>query len=142
MKIEFKLYASLGQYLPAAVRQDNRLPLEVAEAATIRQVIEPFGLPEKLVHLVLVTESAEVGASLNGVDISPCVDHLFPEDTAIDKKSEHLSGPRCRLVFAIRELLKPFNELLIFPRPGLADCPGPCLIESAALEITEISADV
>ncbi len=61
MKIEFKLYASLGQYLPAAVRQDNRMPLELAEGATIGQVIEPFGLPEKLVHLVLV----------NGVYVAP-----------------------------------------------------------------------
>jgi sulfur carrier protein ThiS len=61
MKIEFKLYASLGQYLPANVRQDNRMPLEVPEGATIRQIIEPFGLPEKLVHLVLV----------NGVYIPP-----------------------------------------------------------------------
>lgn len=61
MKIEFKLYASLGQYLPAAVRQDNRMPLEVAEGATIREIIEPFGLPEKMVHLVLV----------NGVYVAP-----------------------------------------------------------------------
>jgi sulfur carrier protein ThiS len=61
MKIEFKLYASLGQYLPAAVRQDNRMPLDVPEGATIGQVIEPFGLPEKLVHLVLV----------NGVYVPP-----------------------------------------------------------------------
>ena len=61
MKIEFKLYASLGQYLPPAVRQDNRMPLDVVEGSTIGQIIEPFGLPEKLVHLVLV----------NGVYIAP-----------------------------------------------------------------------
>jgi sulfur carrier protein ThiS len=61
MKIEFKLYASLTEYLPAAVRQDNRMPLEVAEGATIGEVIGPFGLPEKLVHLVLV----------NGVYVAP-----------------------------------------------------------------------
>jgi sulfur carrier protein ThiS len=61
MKIEFKLYASLGDYLPAAVRYDNRMPLEVAPGATIREVIEPFGLPEKMVHLVLV----------NGVYVAP-----------------------------------------------------------------------
>ncbi len=61
MKIEFKLYASLGQYLPAEVRQNNRMPLEIAEGASIGQVIEPFGLPPKLVHLVLV----------NGVYVAP-----------------------------------------------------------------------
>ena len=61
MKIEFKLYASLGQYLPAEVRQDNRMPLDIAEGATIGEVIEPFSLPQKLVHLVLV----------NGVYVPP-----------------------------------------------------------------------
>jgi sulfur carrier protein ThiS len=61
MKIIFKLYASLTQYLPAQVRQDNRLPLEVSPGTSIAQVIEPFGLPDKLVHLVLV----------NGVFIPP-----------------------------------------------------------------------
>lgn len=61
MQIEFKLYASLGQYLPAQVRQENRMPLEVAAGASIAQIIQPFGLPEKLVHLVLV----------NGVYVPP-----------------------------------------------------------------------
>ena len=54
MKITFKLYASLTQYLPAEARTDNRITLELADGATIGQVIEPFGLPPKLVHLVLV----------------------------------------------------------------------------------------
>ena len=54
MQITFKLFASLGDYLPAAVRPGNEMALPVAEGATIAQVIEPFGLPPKLVHLVLV----------------------------------------------------------------------------------------
>lgn len=54
MQITFKLYASLGEYLPADRRQGNELPLEVAEGATIAEVIAPFNLPTKLVHLVLV----------------------------------------------------------------------------------------
>jgi sulfur carrier protein ThiS len=54
MQITFKLYASLTQYLPAERRADNRMPLDLPEGATIAQVIEPFGLPGKLVHLVLV----------------------------------------------------------------------------------------
>jgi sulfur carrier protein ThiS len=54
MKITFKLFASLGDYLPASVRPANEMSLPVAEGATIAQVIEPFGLPPQLVHLVLV----------------------------------------------------------------------------------------
>lgn len=54
MHITFKLFASLGDYLPASVRPGNEMRLPVAEGATITQVIEPFGLPPKLVHLVLV----------------------------------------------------------------------------------------
>ncbi len=54
MHVTFKLYASLTQYLPPERRNDNRMPLELPEGTTIAQLIEPFGLPEKLVHLVLV----------------------------------------------------------------------------------------
>lgn len=61
MKITFKLFASLTDYLPSQARGDNQLPLDVAPGATILQVIEPYGLPHKMVHLVLV----------NGVYIPP-----------------------------------------------------------------------
>jgi sulfur carrier protein ThiS len=54
MQITFKLYASLGEFLPADRRRGNELPLEVAEGATIEQVIALFNLPPRLVHLVLV----------------------------------------------------------------------------------------
>lgn len=54
MRITFKLYASLWEYLPADRRQGNELALEVPEGSTIVQVIEPYNLPMKLVHLVLV----------------------------------------------------------------------------------------
>lgn len=54
MQITFKLYASLGQHLPQEHRTGNQMPLVVAEGATIAQVIEPFALPMKLVHLVLI----------------------------------------------------------------------------------------
>jgi sulfur carrier protein ThiS len=54
MQITFKLYASLGDYLPADKRRGNEMPLTVAEGATVQGVIEPFGLPAKMVHLVLV----------------------------------------------------------------------------------------
>jgi sulfur carrier protein ThiS len=54
MDITFKLFASLGDYLPSAVRPGNEMRLTVDDGATIAQVIEPFALPPKLVHLVLV----------------------------------------------------------------------------------------
>lgn len=54
MKITFKLFASLTDYLPQQARYTNVLELEVAAGSTILQIIEPFGLPEKMVHLVLI----------------------------------------------------------------------------------------
>jgi molybdopterin synthase sulfur carrier subunit len=57
MKITFKLFASLTDYLPPTARGGNVVELDVAQDATISQVIEPFGLPPKLVHLVLVNGS-------------------------------------------------------------------------------------
>jgi sulfur-carrier protein len=54
MKISLKLFASLGDYLPADKRQGNIVELDVSPQASITQIIEPYGLPPKLVHLVLV----------------------------------------------------------------------------------------
>jgi sulfur carrier protein ThiS len=61
MQITFKLYASLGEHLPHDKRQGNTMTLDVAPGASILQVIAPFALPMKLVHLVLV----------NGVYVPP-----------------------------------------------------------------------
>lgn len=52
--ITFKLYASLTEHLPPAHRVGNQMALRVAPDATIAQIIEPFALPMKLVHLVLI----------------------------------------------------------------------------------------
>lgn len=54
MDITFKLFATLTDYLPPDARRSNVVQLSVSDDATIMQIIEPFGLPEKLVHLVLV----------------------------------------------------------------------------------------
>lgn len=54
MNITFKLFATLTDYLPAEVRRSNQTALDVPADASILQIIEPFGLPPKLVHLVLV----------------------------------------------------------------------------------------
>ena len=61
MRITFKLYASLTQHLPAEARQSNQIGLDIAEGTPIARIIEPFGMPERLVHLVLV----------NGVYVAP-----------------------------------------------------------------------
>jgi sulfur carrier protein ThiS len=61
MRITFKLYASLTQHLPPDARQGNQVPLDIAPDATIADIIEPFNLPMKLVHLVLI----------NGVYVAP-----------------------------------------------------------------------
>ena len=61
MNITFKLYASLTQYLPEAAQRSNQMPMIVAPEATIADIVKPFGMPPKLVHLVLV----------NGVFIAP-----------------------------------------------------------------------
>ncbi len=54
MNITFKLFATLTDYLPAEARRSNQVALDVAQDASISQIIEPFGMPPKLVHLVLV----------------------------------------------------------------------------------------
>jgi sulfur carrier protein ThiS len=54
MNITFKLFASLTEFLPQQARYTNVIEIDVAPDATIAQIIEPFGLPEKMVHLVLV----------------------------------------------------------------------------------------
>lgn len=54
MRITFKLFAQLADYLPADLKSGNEMALDVAPSDTIAQVIEPFHLPAPLVHLVLV----------------------------------------------------------------------------------------
>ena len=53
MKIGFKLFASLTDYLPSD-RRGNRIELEVGEGTTIAELIMRFNLPERSAHLVLV----------------------------------------------------------------------------------------
>lgn len=53
MNITLKLFATLGDYLPAGARY-NQIELPLPDGTTVAQAIEPFNLPPKLVHLVLV----------------------------------------------------------------------------------------
>jgi len=54
MQILFKLYASLTDYLPAERRPGNAIELDVNEGASVAEIIAPFNLPMKMVHLVLI----------------------------------------------------------------------------------------
>ncbi|CAN1569901.1 MoaD/ThiS family protein [Limnohabitans sp. B9-3] len=54
MDITFKLFATLTDYLPPAARRSNALNMEVDDDLTVKQLIDLFAMPEKLVHLVLV----------------------------------------------------------------------------------------
>lgn len=54
MNITFKLFATLTDHLPAEARRSNQINLDVAADASISQIIEPYGIPPKLVHLVLI----------------------------------------------------------------------------------------
>lgn len=62
MKITFKLFANLTDYLPLE-RTYNAVELDVAPTTTIRDLVNRFNLPDKMVHLVLI----------NGVYIEPPV---------------------------------------------------------------------
>ena len=71
MKITFRLFATLTDYLPPEARRANQLELEVAPTDSIATIIAPFGMPPKLVHLVLVNGryvAPEVRASTTLVD--------------------------------------------------------------------------
>lgn len=58
MRITFKAFATLGDYLPrehaGRARSGNELPLDVPEGTTLQAVLDRFPLPRALVHLVLV----------------------------------------------------------------------------------------
>ena len=60
MKVTFKLFASLTDYLPPE-RKYNAIELEVAPDTTLGELIARFNMPSKLVHLVLV----------NGIYVEP-----------------------------------------------------------------------
>ena len=61
MQITFKLFAGLTDYLPLDRRTSNQVALDVAPASSIADIIAPFNLPMKMVHLVLI----------NGVYVAP-----------------------------------------------------------------------
>ena len=57
LRITFKLFATLQDYLPAEAKKTNALTLDLADGTTVAQIVERFALPLKLVHLVLIDGS-------------------------------------------------------------------------------------
>ncbi|MBT0961171.1 MoaD/ThiS family protein [Denitromonas iodatirespirans] len=53
MKLKFKLFASLVDYLPPE-RKGNIVELDLPAGTTIQSVIEQHQVPERCAHLVLV----------------------------------------------------------------------------------------
>lgn len=53
MKLTFKLYASLAEYLPAEAN-NHALVVEVADGASVFDVIDQHRVPRDSAHLVLV----------------------------------------------------------------------------------------
>jgi molybdopterin synthase sulfur carrier subunit len=53
MKIKFKLYATLSDYLPDDAI-DNAVDIDVPEDASPNSIIDRFRVPRELSHLVLV----------------------------------------------------------------------------------------
>ncbi|MEZ5479337.1 MAG: MoaD/ThiS family protein [Thiolinea sp.] len=53
MKIRLKLYAHLGDLLPPDARK-NQADVEVADNASLNQIIDRFQVPRPMAHLVLL----------------------------------------------------------------------------------------
>ncbi len=54
MKIELKLYASLGKYMPQALLEKKQDYLEVEEDTTIKALLEKLKVPLETVKLIFV----------------------------------------------------------------------------------------
>jgi len=52
MKIEVKLYASLGRYMPQAALEKGKGYLEVGEGTTIKALLENLKVPLETVKLI------------------------------------------------------------------------------------------
>jgi molybdopterin converting factor small subunit len=53
MRIKLKLFATLGQFLPAGA-SENSIQVEVPDGTSAHQVLEQFGVPREKAHLVLL----------------------------------------------------------------------------------------
>ena len=53
MKVTLKLYASLGDFLPAGAER-NAIQLDVAQGVTVADLLERHRVPRETCHLILV----------------------------------------------------------------------------------------
>ncbi|MFT7461053.1 MAG: sulfur carrier protein ThiS [Planctomycetota bacterium] len=70
MKLVFKLFAGLGEYLPADAKENATL-VDINDNDSVFDVIAKFNIPPEMIHLVL----------LNGV-------YLHPEERITPKFTE------------------------------------------------------
>ena len=75
MKITMKLYASLGQHLPANAERNEAI-IDVADGASILSILDAHNVPRESCHLVL----------LNGIYQAP-----FERGEARLKDGDHLA---------------------------------------------------
>jgi sulfur carrier protein ThiS len=54
VRIVFKLFATLQDFLPAEAQRTSTMTIELAEDTKIIDVIERFSIPRAMCHLVLV----------------------------------------------------------------------------------------
>jgi len=66
MRITFKLFAQLQDYLPDEARKTNACEVEIGETTSVAQVIERFKLPARMVHLVLLDGTFVLPAERDG----------------------------------------------------------------------------
>jgi len=52
VQIEFKLFADLMRYLPAAARQQS-VQVEMVDGSTVYDLMDRFGVPREQAHLVV-----------------------------------------------------------------------------------------
>ena len=102
----------------------------------------PNGLePQTAVHLVLVTDTAEIQLTINGNALSGIGTEITPEAEITPEdclRPDHQAPPPSfRLSYSIRDLLQPFNELRIADLRPATDLRRPAVLFSAALEISE-----
>ncbi|MEA2432825.1 MAG: hypothetical protein QOG54_282 [Actinomycetota bacterium] len=65
MRVTVICYGAMREYLPPAA-SDNKTVLEVAEGATVADVVAALGAPEKLLHSILVNgDRADLGKGLS-----------------------------------------------------------------------------
>ena len=60
MKITLKLFATLGAHLPSGAHE-NAIDIELPDGTSLNEIIDRYGVPRKMAHLVLV----------NGIYVAP-----------------------------------------------------------------------